>query len=221
MEYDQNVGWQSFYDQDFSSAQFNRELDEQISLTAMVGVQPEMDITLYNNDAAKTTIISRLYLEGNLVISTDQGSTRDECFAMGIKAAGNFELNLFDLVNTNFEEIFFDEKIALVGDLECLDNFLKGYWKYSNGAIAYYDGLGTNAKGTEVPDDNEGYNFVIGENYWQNLQQTSDSTWVLDHILRSNNGSVMYNSATFTKVDDNSIRSQISGFGTEILKRGF
>jgi len=98
-------------------------------------------------------------------------------------------------------------------------SFLKGYWSYLNGAEAYYDGVSNYAKGTKVPSNNAGFNFVVGENYWQNLHQTSDTTWNLDHIVRTSNGLKTYNATTFKKMDENTIMSTITGYGTETLTR--
>ena len=98
-------------------------------------------------------------------------------------------------------------------------SFLKGYWTYLNGAEVYYDGVSNYAKGTKVPSDNTGFDFVVGENYWQNLQQTSDTTWSLDHIVRTSNGMKTYNPTTFKKMDDHTIMSNISGYGSETLTR--
>jgi hypothetical protein len=98
-------------------------------------------------------------------------------------------------------------------------SFLKGYWSYLNGAEVYYDGVSNYAKGTKVPSDNTGFNFVVGEKYWQNLQQTSDTTWSLDHIVRTSNGLKTYNPTTFKKIDQHTILSTISGYGTETLTR--
>ena len=102
---------------------------------------------------------------------------------------------------------------------EANTNFLKGYWTYLNGAEAYYDGVSNYAKGTKVPSNNAGYNFVVGEDYWQDLQQTSDTTWTLNHIVRTSNGMKTYNPTTFKRMNDNTITSTISGYGTETLTR--
>ncbi len=98
-------------------------------------------------------------------------------------------------------------------------NFLKGYWTYLNGAEAYYDGVSDYAKGTKVPADNTGFDFVVGENYWQDLRKTSDTTWTLNHIVRTSNGQRTYNATTFKKTGDNTIMSTISGYGNETLTR--
>ena len=98
-------------------------------------------------------------------------------------------------------------------------NFLKGYWTYLNGAEAYYDGVSDYAKGTKVPSNNAGFNFVVGEDYWQDLQKTSDTTWILNHIVRTSNGLKTYNPTTFKKMNNNTILSTISGYGTETLTK--
>lgn len=96
-------------------------------------------------------------------------------------------------------------------------SFLKGTWVYPNGAEAYYDGTSVNAQGTKVPTNNVGFNFVVGENYWENVQTTSSTTWSLNHILRTSGGTKSYVSTTFTKVDNNTIQASITGYGTETL----
>ncbi len=98
-------------------------------------------------------------------------------------------------------------------------NFLKGYWIYLNGAQVYYDGTSDSAIGTKVPDNNVGFDFVVGENYWQDLKKTSDTTWVLDHIVRLNNGTKTYNPTTFKKMNNNIIVANISGYGRDTLTK--
>ena len=98
-------------------------------------------------------------------------------------------------------------------------NFLEGYWTYLNGAEAYYDGVSDSAKGTKVPANNVGFNFVVGENYWQNLRKTSDTTWTLDHIVRTMNGMKSYNPTTFKRMNDNKIIANISGYGIDTLTK--
>lgn len=127
-------------------------------------------------------------------------------------------------VNRLYKPLFFF--ILIIFLFSCKKNsgetntsFLRGYWTYLNGAEAYYDGVSNYAKGTKVPSNNVGFNFVVGENYWQNLQQTSDTTWNLDHIVRTSNGLKTYNATTFKKMDKNTIISTISGYGTETLTR--
>ena len=98
-------------------------------------------------------------------------------------------------------------------------NFLKGYWTYLNGAEAYYDGVSDSAKGTKVPVNNVGFDFVVGENYWENLKKTSDSTWVLNHSVRTINGLKSYNRTTFKRMKDNRILAKISSYGTDTLTK--
>ena len=98
-------------------------------------------------------------------------------------------------------------------------NFLKGYWTYLNGAECYYDGVSNYAKGTKVPSDNTGFDFVVDEDYWRNLKKTSDTTWSLNHIVRTSNGLKTYNATTFKKTSANTITSNISGYGAETLTR--
>ena len=97
--------------------------------------------------------------------------------------------------------------------------FLKGYWTYLNGAEAYYDGVSDSAKGTKVPTNNVGFNFIVGENYWENLKKTSDTTWVLDHIVRTMNGMKSYNHTTFKRINDKRIIANISGYGIDTLTK--
>jgi hypothetical protein len=98
-------------------------------------------------------------------------------------------------------------------------NFLQGYWTYLNGAETYYDGVSDSAKGTKVPTNNVGFNFVVSENYWQDLRKTSDSTWVLNHIVRTMNGVKSYNRTTFKRMHDNRILANISAYGTDTLTK--
>ena len=98
-------------------------------------------------------------------------------------------------------------------------SFLKGYWSYLNGAEAYYDGVNNYAKGTKVPSNNVGYDFVVGEDYWEDLQQTSDTTWLLNHIVRTIDGMKTYHPTTFKKTSDNTILSTISGYGSETITK--
>lgn len=98
-------------------------------------------------------------------------------------------------------------------------SFLKGYWSYQNGAEAYYDGINNYAKGTKVPSNNVGYHFVVGEDYWEDLQQTSDTTWSLNHIVRTKDGKKTYHPTTFKRTSDNTILSTISGYGSETLTK--
>ena len=98
-------------------------------------------------------------------------------------------------------------------------NFLKGYWTYLNGAEAYYDGVSDSAIGTKVPTNNVGFDFVVGEKYWKNLRKISDTTWVLNHIVRTMNGMKSYNHTTFKRMKDNRILANISGYGTDTLTK--
>jgi hypothetical protein len=98
-------------------------------------------------------------------------------------------------------------------------NFLKGYWTYLNGAEAYYDGVSDSAIGTKVPTNNVGFDFVVGEKYWKNLRKISDTTWSLNHIVRTMNGMKSYNHTTFKRMKDNRILANISGYGTDTLTK--
>jgi hypothetical protein len=99
------------------------------------------------------------------------------------------------------------------------ENFLQGHWTYLNGAEAYYDGVSDSAMGTKVPANNVGFDFVVGENYWQHLRKTSDTTWVLNHIVRTINGLKSYNHTTFKRMNDNRILANISAYGTDTLTK--
>ena len=99
------------------------------------------------------------------------------------------------------------------------NNFLKGYWNYANGAQAYYDGVGDSAIGTKVPRNNC-YQFVLGENYWEDLKSTGNNTWSVSQIVRyCPTGARVYEPTIFTKVNDSTIRLQNSLLGTEYLIR--
>ena len=103
---------------------------------------------------------------------------------------------------------------------ENASTFLKGYWNYSNGAQAFYDGTSSFAQGTKVPTSNNCFNFVIGENYWQNLQLTGNYTWNLNHIIRyCPSGTKIYSSSTFTKIDEKTIKFENGILGTEYLTK--
>jgi len=99
------------------------------------------------------------------------------------------------------------------------NNFLKGYWNYANGAQAFYDGVSNYAKGTKVPINNC-YQFVVGEDYWENLKSTANNTWSVNQIVRyCPTGTRVYTPTIFTKVNDSTIRLQNSLLGTEYLIR--
>lgn len=98
-------------------------------------------------------------------------------------------------------------------------DFLKGYWDYANGAQAYYDGVSNYAKGTKVPINNC-YQFVVGEDYWEDLKSTGNNTWSVNQAVRyCQTGVRVYSPTIFTKVNDSTIRLQNSLLGTEYLIR--
>jgi hypothetical protein len=95
--------------------------------------------------------------------------------------------------------------------------FLKGTWAYKNGAEGTYDGVSTFATVSKVFTNNVGYNLVIGEKCWTDIQPTSTTTCKLNQMMASPDGTRTNSPATFTKLNDTTVQANIMNFGIEIL----
>ncbi len=98
--------------------------------------------------------------------------------------------------------------------------FLKGSWRYSNGAECLFDAGTKTAKGTRVPDNNAAFKFVVGEDYWKNVVSTGENTWTYDQIVRFSDGkTVEYRKSTLSKKDENTLSMSTPGLSDSEMKR--
>lgn len=98
--------------------------------------------------------------------------------------------------------------------------FLKGSWRYSNGAECVFDAATKTAKGTKVPDNNAAFKFVVGEDYWKNVASTGENTWTYDQIVRFSDGkTVEYRKSTLSKKDENTLSMSTPGLSDSEMKR--
>ena len=98
--------------------------------------------------------------------------------------------------------------------------FLKGTWRYENGAECLFDPATKIAKLTKVPNDNGKFKFVVGEDCWRNVASVGTDKWEYLQIIRYSDGkTVEYLKTTATKQDENTLAADISGFGKALYKR--
>jgi|GEM_PF-3113287 len=97
--------------------------------------------------------------------------------------------------------------------------FLKGTWKYSNGAECVFDPTSKLAKGTKTPA-NDVFGFVVGEDYWRNVVSTGSVTWDYDQIVRySDKKTIEYRKSKLVKKDENTLFITTPGLTDSELKR--
>jgi hypothetical protein len=90
--------------------------------------------------------------------------------------------------------------------------FLKGTWRYANGAECLYDAATKTAKGTKVPTNNTAFKFVVGEDYWRNVLTTGTDAWSYDQIIRFSDGkTIEYRKSTMKKKDANTLSISTPG----------
>ncbi len=98
--------------------------------------------------------------------------------------------------------------------------FLKGTWRYENGAECLFDGTTKTAKGTKVPTNNTQFKFVVGEDYWREVTSTGPDKWEYLQIVRFSDGkTVEYRKSTMVKKDANTLSVNIVGLSDSELKR--
>ena len=98
--------------------------------------------------------------------------------------------------------------------------FLKGTWRYENGAECLFDVATKTAKGTKVPTDNSKFKFVVSEDYWREVKSTGTDKWEYLQIIRyTDNKTVEYVKSTATKQDENTLATDVAGLGKGVLKR--
>ncbi len=98
--------------------------------------------------------------------------------------------------------------------------FLKGTWRYANGAECVFDAATKTAKGTKVPTNNTQFKFVVGEDYWRNVLTTGTDAWSYDQIIRFSDGkTVEYRKSTMKKKDANTLAINTSGLTDSELTR--
>lgn len=98
--------------------------------------------------------------------------------------------------------------------------FLKGTWRYANGAESVYDAATKTAKGTKVPNNNTLFKFVVGEYYWRNVFSTDTDAWSYDQIVRFSDGkTVEYRKSTMKKKDINTLSIAVPGLSNSELTR--
>jgi len=98
--------------------------------------------------------------------------------------------------------------------------FLKGTWRYANGAECVYDAATKTAKGTKVPTNNTQFKFVVGEDYWRNVLSTGTDAWSYDQIVRFSDGkTVEYRKSTMKKKDANTLSIATSGLSDSEMTR--
>lgn len=84
--------------------------------------------------------------------------------------------------------------------------FLKGTWRYANGAECSYEAATKMAKLTKVPTNNTQFKFVMGEDCWRNVLSTGTDAWSYEQIVRYTDGkTVEYRKSTMKKKDANTL----------------
>lgn len=90
--------------------------------------------------------------------------------------------------------------------------FLKGTWRYANGAECVYEATTKTAKGTKVPTNNTQFKFVVGEDYWRNVVSTGTDAWSYEQIVRFSDGkTIEYRKSTMKKKDANTLSMSTPG----------
>jgi hypothetical protein len=98
--------------------------------------------------------------------------------------------------------------------------FLKGTWRYANGAECLYDATTKVAKLTKVPTNNTQFKFVVGEDCWRNVLSTATDAWSYDQIVRFSDGkTVEYRKSTMKKKDANTLAVNTPGLSDSELTR--
>lgn len=90
--------------------------------------------------------------------------------------------------------------------------FLKGTWRYANGAECLYEAATKMAKLTKVPTNNTQFKFVVGEDCWRNVVSTGTDAWSYNQIVRYADGkTVEYPKSTMRKKDANTLSVSTPG----------
>ena len=98
--------------------------------------------------------------------------------------------------------------------------FLKGTWRYENGAECLFDATTKIAKLTKVPTDNGKFKFVVGEDCWRNVASVGTDKWEYSQIIRYSDGkTVEYAKTSASKQDENTLTTDVLGLGKGMLKR--